>query len=95
VLLQLDAEQVRMEIKDDGKGMPEQRVQRLSKGGIGSGVGLAGMRERVREVGGSLALLSGPSGTRVIITVPLDRPSDESSESEKDGSSSPGAFSMA
>jgi PAS domain S-box-containing protein len=95
VLLQLDAEQVRMEIKDDGKGMPEQRVQRVTKGGVGSGVGLAGMRERVREVGGSLALLSGSSGTRVIITIPLDRPADESSESEKDGSSSPGAFSMA
>jgi len=62
VLLQLDAEQVRMEIKDDGKGMPEQRVQRVTKGGVGSGVGLAGMRERVREVGGSLALLSGSTG---------------------------------
>jgi len=95
VLLELDAEHVRMEIKDDGKGMPEQRVQRVTKGGIGAGVGLAGMRERVREVGGSLALLSGSTGTRVIITIPLDRPSDESSESQKDGSSSPGAFSMA
>jgi PAS domain S-box-containing protein len=95
VLLQLDAEQVRMEIKDDGRGMPEQRVQRVTKGGIGAGVGLAGMRERVREVGGSLILLSGSTGTRVIITIPLDRPSDESSESQKGGSSSPGAFSMA
>jgi signal transduction histidine kinase len=75
--------------------MPEQRVQRVTKGGIGAGVGLAGMRERVREVGGSLILLSGSTGTRVIITIPLDRPSDESSESQKDGSSSPGAFSMA
>ncbi len=99
VRLQLDAEQARMEIKDNGKGIPEQRVRRFTKHGVGSGVGLAGMRERVREVGGSLVLLSGSSGTSVIITIPIlpskHEPSDEPSESGENGSSTPGAFSVA
>jgi signal transduction histidine kinase len=94
VRLRLDAERVRMEIQDNGKGMPEQRAGRFTKGGVGSGVGLAGMRERVREVGGSLAILSGSSGTSVIITIPLAQFSDES-ESGQDGSSAPGSFSVA
>jgi len=94
VVLRLDAERVRMEIKDNGKGIPEQRAGRFTKGGVGSGVGLAGMRERVREVGGSLAILSGSSGTSVIITIPLTQFSDES-ESGQDGSSAPGSFSVA
>jgi signal transduction histidine kinase len=52
------------------------------------------MRERVREVGGSLAILSGSSGTSVIITIPLTQFSDES-ESGQNGSSAPGSFSVA
>jgi signal transduction histidine kinase len=94
VRLRLDAERVRMEIKDNGKGIPEQRGGRFTKGGVGSGVGLAGMRERVREVGGSLAILSGSSGTSVIITIPLT-PFDDESESGQNGSSAPGSFSVA
>jgi signal transduction histidine kinase len=94
VRLQSDAEQVRMEIKDNGKGIPEQRVGRFTKGGVGSGVGLAGMRERVREVGGSLTILSGSSGTSVIITIPLAQSADES-ESGQNGNPASGSFSVA
>src|SRR5882762_4679490 len=94
VHLRVDAERVRMEITDNGKGIPEQRGGRFTKGGVGSGVGLAGMRERVREVGGSLAILSGSSGTSVIITIPITQFSDES-ESGQNGSSAPGSFSVA
>jgi PAS domain S-box-containing protein len=93
VRLRLDAEQVRMEINDNGKGIPEQRVRRFTRDGVGSGVGLAGMRERVREVGGSLALLSGSSGTSVIIAIPLAQPKDDSESGG--GNSTPGALSMA
>jgi signal transduction histidine kinase len=95
VQLQLDAERVRMEIKDNGKGIPEPRLRRFTKDGVGSGVGLAGMRERVREVGGSLTLLSGSSGTSVIITIPLVQRGDGSSEAGEKGSSASGAFPVA
>ena len=93
VRLRLEAEEVRMEIKDNGKGIPEQRARRFAKDGVASGVGLAGMRERVREVGGSLALLSGSSGTSVIIAIPLVRPGDEFQSGNM--GSTPGAFSSA
>jgi signal transduction histidine kinase len=37
----------------------------------GSGLGLPGMEERVRNVGGSLSILSSPgSGTTIVATVP-------------------------
>lgn len=87
VRLQVDAEQVRMEVKDNGRGIPEQRVRRIAKDGVGAGVGLAGMRERVREVGGSLVLLSAPTGTSVVVTIPLAQPEDSYS-SRGEGASS-------
>lgn len=97
VRLRLEAEKVRMEIKDNGKGIPEQRVRRFTKDGVGSGVGLAGMRERVREVGGSLALLSGSSGTSVIINIPLVQSEVHAGDESENGngSSTPGAVSVA
>ena len=89
VHLQLDAEQVRMEIQDNGRGIPQERIRRFTKYGVGSGVGLAGMRERVREVGGTLVLHSGPSGTSVIVTIPLAQPEEPSAEGEQDETNSP------
>ena len=43
----------------------------------GSGVGLGGMQERLRLLGGRLDLESGPAGTTVRATVPLTAPSPE------------------
>jgi PAS domain S-box-containing protein len=39
-------------IKDDGRGIPAERLQLLLQGSAETGVGLAGMRERIRELGG-------------------------------------------
>ena len=96
VRLQLDAEQVRMEIQDNGRGIPQERVRRFTRDGVGSGVGLAGMRERVREVGGTLVLRSGPSGTSVIVTIPFAQPEESPAELDRDDTTSPpGAISVA
>jgi hypothetical protein len=38
----------------------------------GTGFGLAGMRERVREIGGRLEITSDVSGTRVQVVVPIE-----------------------
>lgn len=54
-------------VKDDGKGIPEQTAQ-LRPGSIG--VGLGGMRERARELGGELRMLNGNPGTIVEILIP-------------------------
>jgi signal transduction histidine kinase len=71
ISLSSDAEQVRLEIKDNGRGIPEQRLNRLIDGAAEAGVGVAGMRERIRELGGSLKIQSNGAGTKIIVTIPL------------------------
>lgn len=64
-------DRVRMEIEDDGQGIPEARLKRLLEGAAETGVGVAGMRERVRELGGSLQIESDPTGTLVRVEIPI------------------------
>lgn len=72
VVLQ-DAEQVVLKINDDGKGIHPEQMKRFNQSGTGMGVGLTGMRERVRELGGQVELLSRGEGkgTTVRITLPV------------------------
>lgn len=66
--------ELRIEVQDQGKGLP---VRGSSKGGSQGrpGVGIRGMRERVRQLGGSLDVgprREGP-GTRVATRLPLSQ----------------------
>ena len=54
-------------IRDDGKGVTEQTAQ-LRSGSIGVGIG--GMRERARELGGELRMTNANPGTIVEIVIP-------------------------
>jgi len=57
----------RLEVRDKGKGIPPE----LEKPGRGRlGVGIAGMRERMMQLGGRLEVESGPKGTTVRATLP-------------------------
>jgi signal transduction histidine kinase len=62
---------VRVEIMDNGQGIPKERLQRLLTSAAEVGVGIAGMRERFRELGGSLEIRSNPKGTTIIVTAPV------------------------
>jgi len=42
------------------------------EGAAALGVGIAGMRERVRQLGGAFKIESSAQGTKVSATVPLD-----------------------
>jgi signal transduction histidine kinase len=66
-----DAEQVVLEIKDNGHGIPAELLSHFHSTGAGTGVGIAGIRERVRELGGKLTLESNSSGTLVRVAIPL------------------------
>jgi signal transduction histidine kinase len=66
-----DAEQVILEVKDNGRGIPEKLLRQFHATGAGMGVGLAGIRERAWELGGKLEVESDGSGTLVRVTVPL------------------------
>ena len=70
ISLRVNQQQVVLEVRDDGKGIPQDRLQRLNEGDT-AGVGIAGIRERVRELNGMLEIQSGPFGTRMTVTVPL------------------------
>jgi len=54
-----NSREVRLEIVDQGKGFSLD-TKRISTGANGTGVGIQGMRERVRQLGGRLHIDSGP-----------------------------------
>lgn len=72
IRLALDELHVVMEIRDQGKGMPASVTKYEGDRVSGLGVGLMGMRERVRQLHGELGLESGSWGTAVTVTLPLD-----------------------
>jgi signal transduction histidine kinase len=62
---------VLVEVRDQGKGIPPERLSEVRSSG--GGVGLAGMRERVRNLGGTLEIKSDHTGTCVTATLPAKR----------------------
>lgn len=71
VALQYGPAEVKLSVRDYGKGMPKNMLDRFLTAGTDVGVGLAGMRARVREQGGNLNIISGPAGTQIIATMPI------------------------
>jgi signal transduction histidine kinase len=74
VILRADADELRLEVDDNGCGISEERLQRFNASAGGAGVGIAGMRERVRELGGRLEIQSDKTGTVVRATLPMVKP---------------------
>jgi signal transduction histidine kinase len=60
-----------LRVRDYGKGMPRELLANFLKTGTDVGVGLAGMRERVREQGGRFEIQSGKTGTTITVTMPI------------------------
>jgi signal transduction histidine kinase len=67
-------DQVILRVRDYGNGVPPAVLQSLGEDGSGGGVGLAGMTERIREIGGSLEIKSSATGTEVVARVPVRKP---------------------
>lgn len=65
--------EVTLTIVDQGLGMPLSILENFRKSSAGLGVGLAGMRERVLELGGNLDIDSDGSGTTVRASLPIPR----------------------
>jgi PAS domain S-box-containing protein len=72
IRIHTDATQIRLEIQDHGKGIPQPRSEHLMEGSSHAGVGIAGMRERMRELGGVLTIESGGQGTLIVASVPVN-----------------------
>jgi PAS domain S-box-containing protein len=64
---------VQLEVKDEGSGIALDKQLALNSSGA-LGVGVRGMRERLRQLGGNLEIQSNGKGTIVIATLPVDHP---------------------
>jgi signal transduction histidine kinase len=60
--------QVTVTVRDDGKGIPK-HVAELRSGSVG--IGISGMRQRVKEFGGQVHLKNANPGTLVEVAIPI------------------------
>jgi two-component system NarL family sensor kinase len=58
-------------IEDQGRGIPTDSLQRIRSGGGTAGVGIAGMSERIEQLGGRLEIISSNEGTTVLVDLPF------------------------
>jgi signal transduction histidine kinase len=63
-------DQVQVEVEDRGRGIPAEKQVAMDSGRK-LGVGITGMLERVRQLGGSLEINSSATGTTVIAKLPV------------------------
>jgi signal transduction histidine kinase len=70
VRLRRDPDRLQLEVCDNGKGISEEHMRRFNTS-VGTGVGITGMRERVRELGGRLEIHSVKTGTTVSVALPV------------------------
>ena len=64
-----------LEVEDEGKGIPPQLLEQFAQDWMGApGVGVRGMNERMRQLGGRLELVSKKSGATVRAIVPATEP---------------------
>ncbi|MFY9643631.1 MAG: CHASE3 domain-containing protein [Terriglobales bacterium] len=71
VVLNILANQVLLRIRDYGKGISPELLRNFHVKGTHSGVGWAGMRERMHELGGELSIQPCSPGTLISVTIPL------------------------
>ena len=63
IRLSRDEVAVSLEVQDRGKGVPAERLAGIQ--GNRAGVGITGMRERIRQLKGTMDIQSGADGTKV------------------------------
>jgi signal transduction histidine kinase len=73
IRLQLTSQAVTLEVKDHGQGIAPAVLSRMQRDGAQVGVGLAGMRERIYELGGKLEIQSDREGTTLRFSIPISQ----------------------
>ncbi|MGA9142218.1 MAG: PAS domain S-box protein [Candidatus Acidiferrales bacterium] len=86
VRIALESGAVRLEVADGGKGIPDEVLAALNSSGGQLGVGIRGMRERVRQLGGWLQIRSRPNGTTIIVSLPNVESAHDKSQTFASGS---------
>jgi len=68
--IELDGGRLLLEIEDEGSGIPAEKLREIQM--QGSGVGIAGMRERVLHFNGDMRITSLSTGTRIAVSFPVE-----------------------
>jgi signal transduction histidine kinase len=71
IRLRLNPDGLMLEISDGGHGIPQATLERLARRGAVVGVGIAGMIQRIEQLGGHLEITSNAHGTTVRVRVPI------------------------
>ena len=71
VSAQVDGKIVSLRVRDYGLGIPSDKLAAFETNGSQVGVGLTGMKERVREQGGHLKIISAGVETEIIVKIPI------------------------
>jgi two-component system NarL family sensor kinase len=69
-----EADGVSLEIEDQGTGMSPEKLARIQR--ESSGVGITGIRERVRHLAGVMKIESSERGTKVSVAIPVSTTSE-------------------
>jgi len=64
-----EPDRIVVEVRDEGKGMTPARLAQIQSNG--SGVGIRGMRERLRRFNGEMKIDSNGAGTTIRVTIPV------------------------
>jgi len=56
-------------VEDRGKGIPIEKREEMASAGT-PGVGIRGMKERIRQLGGALEITSNGNGTVILARLP-------------------------
>lgn len=70
ICLRRTGKELTLIVSDDGHGMDAQTLEKVRREGAVLGVGIAGMKQRLQQLGGRLDISSSGSGTAVTVTVP-------------------------
>ena len=71
IRISVDEDSVGVEIRDEGSGISSEVLAGFRSGTRLLGVGLAGMRERIRDMGGSFEIDSSEKGTAIQVALSL------------------------
>jgi signal transduction histidine kinase len=71
ISLHADLEGASLTIRDEGCGIPAEILKNMEEGGGNMGVGIGGMRERARQLGGAISIRRANPGTAVEVSLPV------------------------
>ncbi|MFZ0817034.1 MAG: PAS domain S-box protein, partial [Candidatus Sulfotelmatobacter sp.] len=76
-----DGKSIRTEVRDHGKGISPERLSEIQS--HGAGVGIMGIRERLRQFHGEMKIESNATGTSVIVSLPMPKTHSADSEPQR------------